>query len=95
MLLTGLYPLPQRAKDREKRQKPRQEGQGSRPSWTDTEAVRRGPPQSMDLIRWPTRVGVGAEMGAEKQVCCLMIPEPRHTESCLPADESHSALVLL
>lgn len=55
-------------KDREKRQKPRQEGQGSRPSWADTEAVRRGPPQSMDLTRWPTGVGMGAEMGAEEQV---------------------------
>lgn len=43
-------PLPQLAKDREKRQKPRQKGQGSRLSWTDTEAIRRGPPQSMDLL---------------------------------------------
>lgn len=53
MLLTWplrLLPPPQLAKDREKRQKPRQEGQGSRPSWTDTEAIRYGLPQSMDLL---------------------------------------------
>lgn len=57
----GLASTPSPADQRQREKAETQaKGQGPRPSWTDTEAIRRGPPQSMDLLGhgWGQRWGL-------------------------------------
>lgn len=90
--LYGLYPFPSWPKTERKGRNlgrrvraPGSHGQKQKPS---------GVALPSPWTCWGKGRGTDGDRGASL-LCCLRIPKPTDTESCLPADETHSALVLL